>query len=349
MSENLLPHLAASADIFLQKIDLVREAALLVRFDEQSYRNASFLDDRVLGPATKGGWAPLGRVLEAARAVQQQRPIHFIFHSGHVGSTLLSRLLDSTGAVLSLREPLTLRTLAEAHDVLNLPESLVSIAQFDQLRSALLTLWSRGYASTRAVIVKATSSVGRFAPALLASAGDARAVYLNVRAEPYLATLLAGANSAIDLRGHAAVRIRSLHKRLDGHIAPVHALSTGELAAMSWLAETWNLHETAGCAPTRVLHLDFELVLANLRAAMERVLKHFGLPQEERFLSEIHRSPVLTRYSKAAEFEYSPQMRVEVLNQSRRDHRDEIRRGMEWLETLASSDAVVASLLNAGD
>lgn len=348
MSENLLPHLAVSADVYVQKVDLVRDAALLVRFDEPSYRNASFLDDRILGPATQGGWAPLGRVLEAAKAVQQRKPVHFIFHSGHVGSTLLSRLLDSTGVVLSLREPLTLRTLAEAHDTLSLPESLVSVAQFDQLRSGLLALWSRGYASTRAVIVKATSSVGRFAPALLASAGDARAVYLNVRPEPYLATLLAGANSAIDLRGHAAVRIRSLHNRLDGNIAPVHALSAGELAALSWLAEAWNERETATCAPMRVLRLDFELVLADLRAAMERVLAHFSLPQDERFLSEIHRSPILTRYSKASEFEYSPQTRADILNQSRRDHRDEIRRGMEWLESLAKSEAAVGSLLNAG-
>jgi hypothetical protein len=348
MSENLLSHLAASPDVYVQKIDVVREAALLVRFDEQSYRNASFLDDRILGPATKGGWTPLARMLEAAKAVQQRRPVHFIFHSGHVGSTLLSRLLDSTGAVLSLREPLPLRTLAELHDVLSQPESLVSSTQFDAITAALLALWSRGHASTRAVIVKATSSVGRFAPALLASADEARAVYLNVHAEPYLATLLAGANSAIDLRGHAAVRFRGLQRRLDGSITPLHALSIGELAAMSWLAEAWNEHDTAAQSPQRVLRLDFEHMLSNLRASVERVLSHFGLPQEESFLSGIHRSPVLTRYSKAAEFEYSPQVRLDILNQARRDHRDQIGRGMAWLETLARSEVGVAALLNAG-
>ena len=57
-------------------------------------------------------------------AYSDERAVHFIFHTGHVGSTLVSRLLDETGDVLSLREPLPLRTLADAMDVLTLPESL---------------------------------------------------------------------------------------------------------------------------------------------------------------------------------------------------------------------------------
>lgn len=347
MSENLLSQLAGSPDVYVQKIDLVRQAALLVRFDERAYRAASFLDDRILGPTTTGAWAPLAQLMRTAELVEQRRPIHFIFHSGHVGSTLLSRLLDATNAVLSLREPLTLRTLAEAHDDLNDVASLLSPADFDRLLASLLTLWSRGYTSTRAVVVKATSSVGRFAPALLAAAGASRAVYLNVRAEPYLATLLAGANSAVDLRGHAGVRVRRLQKRIGRALAPVHTLSIGELAALSWLAETWNEHETAARAPTRVLRLDFERLLTNVREGLAQVFDQFGLPRDERFLSEVHASPVLTRYSKAAEFEYSPQVRLQILNESRRVNRDEIRIGLAWLEELAQSDANVATLLNA--
>lgn len=346
MSENLTPQLAASPDVYVQKIDLVREAALLVQFSEQAYRSASFLDDRILGPTTKGGWTGLARILDAA-SIPQTRPLHFIFHAGHVGSTLLSRLLDETGVVLSLREPLPLRTLADAHDVLHQPESLLSAEQFERLRASLMSLWSRGYAATRAVIVKATSSAGRLAPSLLERAPAARAVYLNVRAEPYLATLLAGRNSAVDLRGHGPVRIRGLQARVDQPLRPLHALSIGELAAMSWLAEAWNERETASRSPERVLRLDFERMLLDLRGSLERVLGHFGLPQDERFLAEAHSNPVLTRYSKAAEFEYSPQMRLQILNQSRRDNRDEIRRGLAWLETLARSQGVVAQLLSA--
>ena len=90
-------------------------------------------------------------------------PLHYILHTGHVGSTLLSRLLDTTGAVLSLREPLPLRTLAEASDVLGQPESLLSESQFELVLDTFIRLWSRGYATTRCVVVKATSAAARVA------------------------------------------------------------------------------------------------------------------------------------------------------------------------------------------
>ena len=132
--------LAASPDVYLQKVDLARDAALLVQLNESAYRAASFLDDRILAPDVKGGWASLRSVLDAAQTLGERKPLHFIFHTGHVGSTLLSRLLDESGCVLSLREPLPLRSLADAHDTLELPESLLSRRDFDALEQALLTM-----------------------------------------------------------------------------------------------------------------------------------------------------------------------------------------------------------------
>ena len=134
----MLSGLAASPDVYLQKVDLARDAALLVQLGESVYRTASFLDDRILTSDVKGSWVSLGSVLDAAQAIGERKPLHFIFHTGHVGSTLLSRLLDESGCVLSLREPLPLRTLADARDVLGLPESLLSSRDFDALEQALL-------------------------------------------------------------------------------------------------------------------------------------------------------------------------------------------------------------------
>ena len=127
----LLALLPASPDAYPQHLDLVRGLVLAIRMDEAAYRGASFLDDRVLGPGTQGAWLPGASVSEAAGRVAHPRPLHFIFHTGHVGSTLLSRLLDETGAVLPLREPLPLRVLADAHDALGRPESLLDAPQFE--------------------------------------------------------------------------------------------------------------------------------------------------------------------------------------------------------------------------
>jgi len=57
------------------------------------------------------------------------------------------------------------------------------------------------------------------------------------------------------------------------------------------------------------------------------------------------RSPVLTRYSKAPEFGYTPNARAEVLREARRQHRDEIRKGIAWLEERAKADRAVAEVV----
>lgn len=349
MTESLLDGLAESPDIYLQKVDLAREAALLVRLSESAYRAASFLDDRILTPGVKGGWASLRSVEQAAQAVGERKPLHFIFHTGHVGSTLLSRLLDESGCVLSLREPLPLRTLADARDALELPESLLSPRDLDALEHALLKLWSRGYRDTHTVVLKATSSACRIAARLLDQCNGARAVYLNVAAEPYLATLLAGRNSGMDLRGHGPVRIRQLQARIDEPPPPLHALSPGELAAMSWLVETWNQYDAVARSGGRIIALDFDELLADVAGGVGRVAAHFQLTMEARWLADIARSPVLTRYSKSPDFDYSPQLRRELLRESRRSNAAQISAGLRWLESLARLQPAVAGLLNAND
>ena len=345
LADDLLASLAVSPASYPQKIDLVRELILLVQLDAGAYRTASFLDDRMLGPATQGAWVPAEAVARASRSVSNARPVHFIFHTGHVGSTLVSRLLDETGAVLPLREPLPLRTLADAHDALGRSDSLLSESQFDLVLATFMRLWARGYEATRCVVVKATSSTGRLAAPILAASEASRAIYMNLRAEPYLATLLAGQNSPTDLRGHGPERMRRLQKRVAAPLPPLHTLSIGELAAMSWLAESCTQRDAVKRFPRRVVTVDFEQFLATVAESMERILAHFALPRDARYLSEVVRSPALTRYSKAPEYAYSPAIRAEILSESRRHNREEIRKGLAWLERRMQSDKVLAELV----
>jgi hypothetical protein len=349
IADDLLARLAGSPDAYPQKIDLSREMVLLVQFNAGAYRSASFLDDRILGPATIGAWASVGRAAEASRLVTNPLPLHFIFHTGHVGSTLVSRLLDETGEVLSLREPLPLRTLADAHDVLGLPDSLLSNAQFERTLAMFMRLWGRGYDVTRSVVVKATSSAGRLAVPILAASERSRAIYMNLRAEPYLATLLAGQNSPTDLRGHGPERMRRLQARIAAPLAALHTLSIGELAAMSWLAESWTQREAVKRFVGRIIALDFDKFLSAVADSMGRILSHFELSDDARYLSEVGRSPVLTRYSKAPEHAYTPNVRAQVLRDSRRHNSEEIRKGMDWLERQAQSDNAVAEIVNGAD
>jgi hypothetical protein len=172
---------------------------------------------------------------------------------------------------------------------------------------------------------------------------------MNLRPEPYLATLLAGQNSPLDLRGHGPERMRRLQSRLGTPLSPLHALSIGELAAMSWLAESWTQRDTVTRFSDRVIALDFDAFLSNVAASMARIVALFGLPADSGYLAEVGRSPALTRYSKAPEYGYTPDVRAEVLRDSRQRNRAEIRKGMDWLERLAGADPGAAEIVSAGE
>ena len=116
---------------------------------------------------------------------------------------------------------------------------------------------------------------------------------------------------------------------------------------MSWLAETLNQREMIACGLDRVMPIDFDELLANLQQGLQRVLAHFELPASAETVSAIARSPVLSRYSKASEFEYSPQIRSQILSEARRNHSREIGKGLHWLESLAKTEPAVAEVLSA--
>lgn len=318
---------------------------MLIRRERSDFQHDSFLDDRILGPNVRGAWVPIAKALSALVAAKNLRPLHFIFHTGHVGSTLVSRLLDDCGALLPLREPLALRTLADAYDVQDTAEALVDSDRLDEILRAFIGGWSRGYDSTIAVILKATSSAGRVAPVLLRRAPTTRALYINLAAEPYLATLLAGANSVLDLRGHGPARIRRLNRRLSGPVGPLHALEPGELAAMSWLCETLAQQDCLRAFPERTLGVDFDRFLTDVPGALKQFWRHFELPGAPR-IDSTRIAAVLSRYSKAPELEYSPALRYQLLNETRSKHGAQITKGLEWLRRLADREPQVGPLRN---
>lgn len=341
-----LEDLSASPALYPLKLDPVRDSVLLIRLSDVEYKDASFLDDRVLTPATDGAWAPFGAVAERASRLTADLPLHFIFHAGHVGSTLLSRVLDATGEVLGLREPLPLRTLADAGDVLGTPQSFLDTRGFDLRLTTFLRLWRRGFATTKTVVVKATSAAARLHPVLLERVADSRAVYLNLRPEPYLATLLAGENTLLDLRGHGPERIARLLPVLADDTPRLHDVSPGELAAASWLAERLCQEQATARFADRLLAVDFDDLLANTETTIGRVLEHFSIQAPDRFVQGVRGLPVFSRYAKAPDqFPYSPELRARILAEARTAQAAEIANGLRLLERLGARHSAVAKLL----
>lgn len=324
-----LASLASSAALYPFALDVARERVFLTPMDEADYRAASFLDERL---EPRGEWVDAAAIENAMSGTRDVRRLNFIFHAGHVGSTLLSRLLDEAGHVLPLREPLALRALADAFDA--------GYAQADARLELLLRLWERGFADTGCVILKATSAAQRLAARLLAARPQARGVMLNVTAETYLATMLAGENSAADLNALGPERLHRLGRLLGA--TPAQPRTLGELIAMSWAAERLTQESAIQGAGGRILAVDFDAMLDSLVETLQRVLAHFGLPAEAERIAE---STALSRYSKAPEHTYSPALRRALLDQARRDFAPEIRQALNWLEVLKKTHPAAGAVL----
>ncbi len=337
----------SSPQLHLHQVDLIQQAALFLQLQRGAYRDASFLDGRSFPPDTPGGWINLQQVMQTVLgAPPPATPIHFIFHMGHTGSTLLSRLLDETDAVQSLREPLVLRELAALRDRRGDPDCLLDPTAIDDLGETMLRLWARCQPGRKCAILKATSSAGRIGEWAMAARPAARAVYLSMAAEPFLAVILGGPASLMDVRGHAEERMRRLTRVLGSVRQPLSALSPGEMVALAWLTEALIRERLARAVGIRLLQIDFDAFLQDVAAAVARVLAHFELPGGSEEAMRIAASPTLGRYAKAPEHAYSSRLRDDVMRDSRQRNRDEIARGMDLLESLAGQHDEAARLLS---
>lgn len=340
----MLEQFADDPKLHFHKLDPIRRSALLLVMDEADYGRESFLDDRLLERVKAGAWLPAPPLIDLIAA--PTRAPHFIFHQGHTGSTLISRLLDGLG-VFGLREPSVLAEIAALHDRLGQPDSLASREGLERFMRFMLHVWARTFVDGAPSVVKATSHAGRIGAELLQAAPHARAIALSMRPEPYLAVLLAGANSAVDLRAFSQERMRRLYRLFGDVSAPLYQLSLGEQAAMTWLVERVSQVRYLGNAAlsARALDVDFDTFLTDPREHLTKISNHFGVGADAAAIEAVIAGPVMTHYSKDPTKIYSAQRRNAAIMTSRVANADEIRLGLAWLDQIGMRSAEAAGVM----
>ena len=314
--------LVASPDLFPAALELRSEAVTLWRLSREDYGRSAFLDGRIAA-GKQSRQLPFAALVAAVEETDLEENCDFIFHMGHVGSTLLSRLLGNHPALFSLREPDILRTLAT-----------IEKTRRDAYLSPLLQLWSRTYEPGARALVKATSFVSGIATEILARPSRPRALIVGVPPEVYLATIFAGANAPGEARALAPMRLARLRKYL-GPSWPADHLRVGETVAMGWLCETLSLVEAVQADSAGVLTLSFDQFLADPRKLLARVFAHFDVVVEESQIAKFLAGPEMKSYSKAPEFYYDSASRRALLDQARNQFSAEIRAGLLWLDRQA--------------
>ena len=318
--------IAGDARWLVQAIDPNAGMARLVSMDREAYRTASFLDDRMMGePRTSHimAWASIGA------APIERFDARWIFHIGHVGSTLIARLLGELEGVLSVREPRVLRDL-------NFFPSEVR----DRFTPTVRALMSRSFAADQLAVVKATSFVSEIAPDLMAGA---KGLYLYAGPGSYISGILAGENSRKELAGLADMRRQRLASRDIGLPQP---RNEADAAAIGWACEMTSLEAAAG---TNCLWADFDRILGDLQPSLRKIADHFGLAATDERLSEIANGPLLQRYSKATEHEYSPQLRRDLLAEAYARHRADIESALAMVERAAETAPLLRKALDRAE
>ncbi|HEX4078069.1 MAG TPA: hypothetical protein VHX61_04230 [Rhizomicrobium sp.] len=316
--------LAASPELFPHALDLRQETVTLLRLSRADYEQASFLDGRIAGPAKPAGSVPFAELASAVEAADFRESCYFIFHIGHVGSTLLSRLLGRHPALFSVREPEILRTLALMRNA-NLAASYLPV---------FLRLWSRTYDAGARAVVKASSFVSDLASQILVQDYAPRALVMGVAPETYLATIFGGENAPREARALAPFRLARLRARL-GCAWRIEDMSEGEIVALGWACEATALAAATAQSGGRVHIINFDRFLARPQESLGTALAHFGVPAGDKEIGNLLDGAEMRTYSKAPEFAYDAALRQSVLAEGRRRHATEIRRGLQWLERMA--------------
>src|SRR5438876_2819871 len=146
--------IARDACWLAQALDPAAGMVRLIAMNREAYRAASFLDDRLLQQPIDAQIVPWPDV-ENAMMGALRHDARWIFHIGHVGSTLVSRLLGELDGVLAIREPRLLRDLA-----LSPPEVR------ERYVAPVPKLMSRTFAAEQIACVKATSFASELGPEL---------------------------------------------------------------------------------------------------------------------------------------------------------------------------------------
>lgn len=320
--------IARDATWLAQALDPSEGMVRLVAMDRESYRAASFLDDRMLQTPVDAqivSWT----LVEDAITDDLGCDARWIFHIGHVGSTLVSRLIGEFEHVLAIREPRLLRDLA-----------LTPADIRPRYIAATPRLMSRTFSKEEIACVKATSFASEIAPELV-PAGE-RALFMFASPRNYIASILAGENSVQELRLLSGKR----SQRLNAKAIYLPAQNDAGHAAAAWAAEMCSLETAAeAMADRQIAWADFDLMLGDMEAELTRIASFFGFEADSERIARIASGPLIGRYSKAPQYEYTPMLRRELIAESSDRHGRDMDAALAMLESAAERSPLLARAL----
>ena len=344
-----LEGLAYCPELFLRDIDPKRNAAILSPMSADSYRRSSFLDNRLVRVGERDIVVPsdaLIRLLE--KSGLPAGTIHYIFHVGHCGSTLISRLLGELDDFHALREPAVLMGLSRSYSALDEPGFEITRERWAELRDFALTLLARTWQPGQTVLLKATSHAGNLIPQLMSHTRKERAMFLYLDLETYLVTMLRSHTRRENRHYARDFRIREFADLAPSRSAKFQDYSDARIAALTWLLHTREIANATRDPDieARILLMTFDEFLATPKRQLDRVCRFMGATVDERRLENLLAGPTARSHSKLPDSNFDSEKRTRELAAVRQEFSNEIDAGLVWAAQVCSEDEPFAGLID---
>lgn len=287
------PASPASDPLWLaHRYDDERDLLHFLRVERAEHAGIPFLTDEYL-PGRPTAQLPRQQALQEAPLAA---PLHFIFHSAFCCSTLLVRALDVPGHAMGLSEPVLLNDIVGWRHRKR-PDGRQVAALVDQS----LTLLSRPFGASEAVIIKPSNLLNPLAPAMLALRPNAQALLLHAPLEAFLGSVARKA-----MWGRLWVRdLLCKYLREAGVIdfglstEDILQLTDIQVAALGWLAQHRIFTDLATRLSDRVATLDSDTLMEKPGAVIRALSGRMALGLSESEIGEIVEGPAFTRHSKS--------------------------------------------------
>ena len=265
-----LADLCASPDHYLHSFD--GGDAVFVAMDRAAYRRSIFLDHRISPAADGATRVPVQALVER---LPEARPLGWIFHVAHCGSTLLARALDELGGGLVLRESLALRQVALDPDPA-------------RLRLVLAMLGKR-YPGDLPTLVKANVPVNFLLPEIAAADPQAAAILLHLSLRDYCLAILRSDQHRGWLRHVTAL--------LAPQLASFDPAIDGARAAALWLAQSERFAAALAAMPN-ARSMDSERFYAEPADALRAAAALLDRPDDPDRVAAVTAGPLFARHAK---------------------------------------------------
>ena len=318
---------AGESVAFLHRLDGIEGEAEIVNTDRGRLRAASFLDGR------EPFWS--GKRLVSLDLGGRRVPpaSRFVFHTGFCGSTLLARLLDRPGKVLSLKEPQCLADIAGQHAMLAAGQGVAPLGSL--IDHTLQALGAAGEPELR-VVIKPTNWVNVLLPELCAPGRIAAAVFVSMDRRAYVGAVFRGGRDRIAFCSRLAAAVapvlpngeRLLGEAVAGADAPLDraARLTALLHAMQEALFDRAIAANRWSADARI---DFAHLAQHPAAVLRRARRVLGLDIGGE--DDARAFDLMDRHTKDPASPYDPGQRLRNDQEIERHHAQRFDAALDWI------------------